>query len=156
MQITQTSRRRPSRVGAWLAGAMLFAFATAVPVQARPVQVLGESLMQVEGHMEWAALNAKWPKNRDAWLQSVSDADSPSGIAKAIVAFESNLTWEALKPSWKENRANWLAAARTAKTKEQVAAALMGLESQTKWEAYKKTWKADRPDWLARLKEMAE
>jgi hypothetical protein len=127
----------------------LVALATSSAYAAAP---LGKSLVDLESHIKWTAVEDDWKGMRTGWIGQTTACSEPECVAKQMEALEEHLKWEAVDPAWKTRRDNWVSECNGAKTNAEVRKLLLDLEQNVGWKAVDDNWKGHRDAWMEVVK----
>ncbi len=135
-----------------LAVFLFVSVALAWPLSVQAAVPSARSLVELESHIQWSAVDAAWKGLRPGWVSKTAACDSTQCVAGQLGVLESHIEWKAVSPEWKTRRPAWVNGLRGATTDVQVANLLLQLEENIGWGAVDGEWKAIRPAWVDRVK----
>lgn len=118
------------------------------PEQAR---TFPELLMELELHINWSAVDARWESRRESWGQDCYDAGTTSEKASLLLELETYILWDAVDEKWTTERDTWSQECLVAKNDHDLGKSLLKLESHILWTAVDEDWKSVRTDWVSRV-----
>jgi hypothetical protein len=114
---------------------------------------LGRSLVELESHINWSAVETAWKNIRPRWVATTAACDEPECVARQLLELEANVKRKAVESAWTKRRTGWVNDCKSATTEVEVAKLLLEFEQNVRWQAVDEGWKALRDGWVARVKD---
>jgi hypothetical protein len=113
---------------------------------------LGKSLVELESHIKWEAVDSDWKGMRESWVEKTTGCADAACVAQQMATLEEHVKWEAVDPAWKKRRDAWVEECKNAKSDAQVSTLMLEFEQNVGWKAVDEKWKDGRDAWIAGLK----
>ena len=135
-----------------LAALLIVAIAISFRANAAEAAPLGKSLVELESHIKWSAVDNAWKNMRPRWLAATAACDTPECVARQLLELEAHVQWKAVEAAWTKRRSGWVNDCKSASTQVEVAKLLLEFEENVRWQAVEQSWKARRDGWIAQIK----
>lgn len=141
-----------NRIRLRLAALLMVAALVSFRASAAEGSPLAGSLVELESHINWSAVDNAWKNIRPRWVTTTAACDNPECVAKQLVELEANVKWKAVDAAWAKRRTGWVNDCKSAATHIEVAKLLLEFEQNVRWQAVDENWKTRRDGWIARVK----
>lgn len=135
-----------------LAALLIVAAAVSFTASTALAAPLSRSLVELESHINWSAVDNAWKNTRPRWVAATGACDDSECVARQLLELEAHVKWKAVEGAWTKRRTGWVNDCKSATTDVEVARLLLEFEQNVGWQAVDAGWKAVRDGWVARVK----